>query len=139
LQLTTLGGPRSDALSCPESELSLGSSAESFFLTTRLLALSVLNGFPVTMALSNFCTSSGRSWSINDTCFHRSAVQRSHAPSSWASSRRARISRACSKLIRPAIPRSVSIWRMCATWALVLRPSSSRVHCFRTPHATTRD
>ena len=59
LQRTTWGGSRSDVVSRSASEPSLGSSAlSSFFLTTRLFALSLSNGFPDTIALSNFFTSS---------------------------------------------------------------------------------
>jgi hypothetical protein len=57
LILTTLGGSRSDVLSLPRSEGSLASLASSIF---ALGTLSVLNGFPDTTALSNFCTSSGQ-------------------------------------------------------------------------------
>jgi hypothetical protein len=59
LILTTFGGSRSDALALEEPEVSLASLASSISpLGTRFLGLSVLNGFPDTIALSNFCTSS---------------------------------------------------------------------------------
>jgi hypothetical protein len=59
LTLTTLGGSRSDELLLPGSEVSLASWVSSTFVFgTRLLTLSVLNGFPDTIAFSNFCTSS---------------------------------------------------------------------------------
>jgi hypothetical protein len=140
LQRTTWGGSRSDAVSRSASEPSLGSSVlSSFFLATRLLALSLSNGFPDTTALSNFLTSSSVA---KRALFQHSPVDSSkeeRAPSSCASSRRTRIIRACSKLMRPSIPRSLSMLRICAICALVDRPLSSRVHCFRTPQATTSD
>ena len=140
MQRTTWGGSRSDAVSRSASELLLDSSPlSSFFLATRLLALSLLNGFPDTTALSNFFTSASVT---KRTLLQHSPVdspKEEHAPSSCASSRRARISRACSKLMRPSIPKSLSILRMCAICALLDRPLSSRVHCFRTPQATTSD
>jgi hypothetical protein len=59
LILTTFGGSRSDSLALEESEESLASLASSIsLLDPRFLGLSVLNGFPDTIALSNFCTSS---------------------------------------------------------------------------------
>ena len=68
------------------------------------------------------------------------AIKRWHALSSCSNSRFSLMALACSRLIRPVMPRSVSIFRRCRICSEeVSRPLNSFDHTLRIPQATTRD